>query len=506
MRRSLASCALVGLLAVGGCSNFRTLFSAHRGAAAEAGGQELTVDKLSRFLGTSKGAPLNRDVAQYVAQLWVDYALFAQGAATGTLPTDSASVAVASWSEIAEIRERRWHDTLVARRATATPAQADSAYQANDVRVLQHILFRLPHGATPSVKAAAKKKAEGAAAKLRGGADFGTLASQLSEDPGTKVDSGFLPPSRRGQFVPTFDSIGWSLAPGATSGIVESPFGYHIIRRPAAEAVRGRLVKFLVQRASAHFDSLYMDSLATGNKIEVNAGAPALMKAALDNPAGERKSSKVLVTFKGGTLAVSDFVHWLEALPPQYHAQLKSVPDSMLQRFAKVLTQNILMLRAADSAKVYLTADEWKGIMARQTATIEMLRNEMGLAAVAQDSAKSVAERKKLATAKVDEYFDGVLKGQRRLYPISPSFAGLLRDRGASRVYAAGVNRALELAKAAQASDTTAAPGAASAPFKRAPGPPPVPTAPAAASAPAAPAPAGAAKRDPAGHTPGAKK
>src|SRR5262245_39179923 len=127
MRRSLASCALVGLLAVGGCSNFRTLFSAHRGAAAEAGGQELTVDRLGHFLEASKGAPVNKDVAQYVAQLWVDYALFAQAAATGTLPTDSASVAAASWSEIAEIRERRWHDTLMARRGQATPAQADSA-------------------------------------------------------------------------------------------------------------------------------------------------------------------------------------------------------------------------------------------------------------------------------------------------------------------------------------------------------------------------------------------
>jgi hypothetical protein len=90
---------------------------------------------------------------------------------------------------------------------------------------------------------------------------------------------------------------------------------------------------------------------------------------------------------------------------------------------------------------------------------------------------------------------------------MSPSFAGLLRDRGASRVYAAGVNRALELAKTAQGSDTTAGAGAASAPFKRAPGPPPVPTAPAAVPAtPATPAPVGAAKPDPAAHTSGAKK
>lgn len=185
MRRCLTGCALVGLLAVSGCSNFRSLFSAHRGVAAEAGGQQLTVQQLTHFLSTGKGAPVNRDVAEYVAQLWVDYALFAQDVAAGTLPTDSASVAKAAWSEIAQIRERRWHDTLVARRPAATSTQADSAYQANEVRVVQHILFRVPPGGKADDKTAARKKAEAAAAQLKRGADFGTLASKLSEDPGT---------------------------------------------------------------------------------------------------------------------------------------------------------------------------------------------------------------------------------------------------------------------------------------------------------------------------------
>ena len=37
-------------------------------------------------------------------------------------------------------------------------------------------------------------------------ADFGQLASQLSEDPGSKADSGFLPPGPKGRFVASFDS------------------------------------------------------------------------------------------------------------------------------------------------------------------------------------------------------------------------------------------------------------------------------------------------------------
>src|SRR5690242_4954060 len=107
MRRCLA---VVSLLAIGGCSNFRSLFSAHAGVAAEAGGQQLTAEGLSKFLSPAKGPQLSRDAAEHVAQLWINYVLFAQAAATGTLPTDSASIAKTSWSEITEIRERRWHD------------------------------------------------------------------------------------------------------------------------------------------------------------------------------------------------------------------------------------------------------------------------------------------------------------------------------------------------------------------------------------------------------------
>src|SRR3954468_14280879 len=282
------------LLAAGlsGCGSFRDLFSAHADVAAEAGDQRLTPQRLSQIMVGGKGMRASRDAANYISNLWIDYSLFAQAVANGKLPLDSASVAQAVWPELAELRGSHWHDSLMARRSHISPTAADSVYRANGIRVLQHILFRLQPNAVPEARNAARKKAEGTLVRIKRGGDFGQLAAQLSEDPGSKQDNGFLPPSPKGKFVPAFDSAGWSLAPGAVSGVVETPFGYHIIKRPSPAEAEPRLLAFLGRSSGQHADSLYMDGLAKANDLTVEKSAPAEMKVALNNPEAARRSRK----------------------------------------------------------------------------------------------------------------------------------------------------------------------------------------------------------------------
>ena len=475
MRRSvhLLVPSLVLGAAVAGCSNFRDLFSAHADVVAEAGNQRLTPQRLGQIMAGGKGMRPNRDAAMFVTNMWVDYSLFGQAVASGKLPTDSASVAKAVWPELAELRGGHWHDSLMARRSNISATASDSTYQANQVRVLQHILFRTPQNAVPAVRNAARKKAEGTLARIKRGADFGQLATELSEDPGSKADNGFLPPSPKGKFVAAFDSAGWTLSPGAVSGVIETPFGYHIIKRPSQEAVRDRLHAYLVQNAGTRLDSIYMDSLAITNKIKVSSGAAAAMRAAGENPEEARKSNKALTTFKGGELTVAEFMRWVRALPPQYASQLKQADDSMLTQFAKILTQNVLLLRQADSAKIGVTADEWKGLQEHYRGQLDTLRTEMGLdTAGLWDSTASKADRSKVAAEKVDQYFDRLISGKSRLRPLPSALASLLRDQSTYRIYDAGVNRAVELAEAARAkTDTSKKTG----PMQPAPGPAPIP-------------------------------
>ncbi|MBE0615297.1 MAG: SurA N-terminal domain-containing protein [Burkholderiales bacterium] len=80
-------------------------------------------------------------------------------------------------------------------------------------------------------RAAAKKKAEELLAQLRAApAKFGELAKQYSQDPGSKDNGGDLGYFARGAMVKPFEDAVFKLNQGQMSGIVESSFGFHIIK------------------------------------------------------------------------------------------------------------------------------------------------------------------------------------------------------------------------------------------------------------------------------------
>lgn len=478
--------SLAVLLTLAGCSGAKDLFTAHSNVAAYAGSQELAPDRLAEILTGAKGAKLDRESADFVANTWTDYSLFAQSVATGKVLNDSSTAAAAMWPEIAELRTTRWHDSLLARRGGTGPDAIDQAYKGSDVRVFQHILFGVKPSATPEEKAVARKKADAVLAQVRKGGDFSKLAATNSADPGSARDGGFLPPSPKGAFVPTFDSAAWALPPGATSAVVESPYGYHIIRRPPLDAVRERLGLWLQQSSGAKFDSLYLDSLAIRNRVKVSSEAPKLMRAALQDVEGQSHSEKRLADFKDGGLTVREFLRWVRALPPQYLSQLKQSDDASLERFVKILSTNVLLLREADSAKVRLAPVEWQAMLQHYRAAIDTLRADMDIAGSdISDTQTPESDRVKIARMKVDKYFDDLIGGKKRLRPLPATLGAVLRERSKYGINQSGLNRSLELARAKQASDSTAAKHGEKPAHPGAPGAQPAP-------GPATPPPAGA--------------
>lgn len=75
----------------------------------------------------------------------------------------------------------------------------------------------------------ARKKVEDILNRIKAGEDFASLATQFTEDPGSKNNGGQYLFSR-GQMVEPFEQAAFSLQPGEVSGIVETEFGYHIIK------------------------------------------------------------------------------------------------------------------------------------------------------------------------------------------------------------------------------------------------------------------------------------
>ncbi|HZH89063.1 MAG TPA: peptidylprolyl isomerase [Pyrinomonadaceae bacterium] len=75
-----------------------------------------------------------------------------------------------------------------------------------------------------------KAKAEDVLTKLRAGGDFAALAKENSADPSNRDKGGDLGWFGRGMMVKPFEDAAFALKPGELSGIVETQFGYHIIK------------------------------------------------------------------------------------------------------------------------------------------------------------------------------------------------------------------------------------------------------------------------------------
>ena len=77
---------------------------------------------------------------------------------------------------------------------------------------------------------------------LERGADFDSLARAVSQDSGSAVQGGDLGWNRRGDMVPEFDAMMFALTPGRLSPVIETVYGYHVIRvdRVRSAEVRAR--------------------------------------------------------------------------------------------------------------------------------------------------------------------------------------------------------------------------------------------------------------------------
>ncbi|HET9064448.1 MAG TPA: peptidylprolyl isomerase [Gemmatimonadales bacterium] len=489
MRRSLRLTVPMSLLLLA-CQG--DAFTAHPDIAARAAGQELTAARVAEIMTSVKGVTVNPEAADFVARLWTDYTLFAQAVATNSLTTDSTMVHNAMWVAVAEITAGHWIDTLIARRAAVTPERVDSAYAADGLRVLQHVLIQVDPAATQAARDAARRKIDGIASRARAGADFGTLAIDNSDDVATKVDSGFLPASPRGAFVPAFDSAAWLLAPGEMSPVVVTTYGFHVIKRATEAQAKARLAQALQAPLVQAMEASYFAELDSVNNIQLKSGAATKAREAITdlNRAGKNKAT--LATYRDGKLTVADFARWIRAMTqdpaqgPQQIAQMEQLPDSSLEAGIKMVASRYLLLRDAEQEGISITPDEWKQLQTEFAESVDTLKASIGLGPDVIDPAASEADRKRAAALRVDQFFDKMTRGEARLQLLPGMLAWTLRERADDAgVNPAGVAQAVDLAQAKMAAeqpnsgaklgDTSEAPIATPPAIQPAPAGPPIP-------------------------------
>jgi peptidyl-prolyl cis-trans isomerase D len=147
-------------------------------------------------------------------------------------------------------------------------------YQVKEQVKVRHILIAVPAGADAKTDAAAKAKAEDILKQIKAGGNFADLASKNSDDPGSKTQGGELGWLDRGKTVPEFDKSAFTLAPGQTSDLVKTQFGYHILQveekktahlRPVSE-VKAEIVPVLEQQRAGAAEQTFASSLAADAK------------------------------------------------------------------------------------------------------------------------------------------------------------------------------------------------------------------------------------------------
>jgi parvulin-like peptidyl-prolyl isomerase len=107
------------------------------------------------------------------------------------------------------------------------------AYQDNSMldkyATVRHILL-MTQGKTENEKMSLRKKLEDIRKRAVQGEDFAKLAKQFTEDPGSKANGGLYQNFERGDMVKEFDEASFTLPIGEISDIIETRYGYHILK------------------------------------------------------------------------------------------------------------------------------------------------------------------------------------------------------------------------------------------------------------------------------------
>jgi len=204
-------------------------------------------------------------------------------------------------------------------------------YRVPEQVSVSHILIKTPlPGPDGKVDAKgtedARKKAEDVLKQLKAGGNFADLARKYSEDPGSGKNGGSLGWIGRGRTVPEFEKAAFSLAKGSTSDLVQSSYGFHIIRVDDQQSAH---VKTLDEVKDQIEESIKQQKAAQAAANQVNALLAQARTAGLEKAAAA----------KGLNVVSTDFVSRTDSLPgignsPQFMGAVfgqaeKSPPDQV---------------------------------------------------------------------------------------------------------------------------------------------------------------------------------
>ncbi|MFL5604610.1 MAG: peptidylprolyl isomerase, partial [Gemmatimonadaceae bacterium] len=210
MKRNIAL-AVVAAFTLSACSGLRDALNAHTDWVARAGSAELSVVKLANLLGKSR-APVRKDIAKSIANVWVDYQLLGLAAARNDSLSDPKLIDEAMWPAIANLKARKWYDVVSKGWGVEDSSAARKQWENGQILAADHILL-LTQNMNEAQKALVKKRVDSLRAIVTPG-NFAETAKRHSQDQQTAPQGGSLGIFPRGAMVPEFEKAVLALKPG----------------------------------------------------------------------------------------------------------------------------------------------------------------------------------------------------------------------------------------------------------------------------------------------------
>lgn len=217
---------------------------------------------------------------------------------------------------------------------------------------VRHLVLLSKPTDPPAQRRAARMKAEAALKRIRAGEPFARVAGDVSQEPGAAASGGLLPPGRRGTWVKQFWDAASSLKVGQVSGVVESPYGFHVIKLLKRDTVpfrevRGQVLARVVERRGrAAAARQWAQKQYAGLVLEPDS--IRLYRS------GASSDSTVLAHWPGGHYTAAAFDEYLLTLDPDMHARVDATTPDGYSGVVTAAARNALLASRARAMGVTL--------------------------------------------------------------------------------------------------------------------------------------------------------
>ena len=457
MYRRLAASTILAL-SVAGCGAIKDALGSHMDVAARAGAKELTSEQLAGMMVGAQMPP-QKELANAVATLWVNYHLLAQAAGRSDTLADAKTADEAMWAQIAQRKLQKLQTEVLSTQKPLDAAQYEKAYADGELLAARHILILGDKNALKPAQIDSVRRVADNIRRQVTAANFVAMVKRYSGDPGSKDAGGeYVFPA--GQMVPEFEMGTRALKPGEISDPIQTAYGFHIIMRETYPEAQVKFDSAYSAIAAQKAESTWMASVEKGGDVKVKDEAAAMVRAMLENLDGFRSNRTVLATSRSVDLRASRVANWIAAFPPQMQIkqQLMQQPDSVLPEFVRSLMRNELLLRSADSAKIGLDSTETEQIRGAFRSSVQQSMGGLGiLPSQLADSAEAAGGPAALAASRIDTFFAKLLKNEVQFIDISEPVSLALRSKYEGRVNESGLDRAVVIATELKAKADSAA-------------------------------------------------